>query len=186
MELDETDEADSCSLHAKLRQYELRVLPVPVTWRPQPHLSPPSTQVTEERRRAAAEARELQKLIVKVYGEEKVTMGSSAQRADVGFGRKKTLPTQPPVVFTLKDQSASKIRFRDGLYPLLPSRDVASPHSGPTGSVVSNKGEKVIVEKNPADDYDGGSRGKVRDCFLHCLLRMIRHDGASCASTTSR
>jgi hypothetical protein len=28
--------------------------------------------------------------------------------------------------------------------------------------VVSNKGEKVIIEKNPADDYDGGSRGRVK------------------------
>lgn len=30
------------------------------------------------------------------------------------------------------------------------------------GVVVTHRGEKVIVEKNPFDDYDGGSRGKVK------------------------
>mmetsp|Transcript_21502 Transcript_21502/g.31218 ORF Transcript_21502/g.31218 Transcript_21502/m.31218 type:complete len:375 (-) Transcript_21502:63-1187(-) len=37
----------------------------------------------------------------------------------------------------------SKIRYRDG-------------------KVASTKGEKIIVEKNPKDDYDGGSRGRVK------------------------
>jgi hypothetical protein len=30
------------------------------------------------------------------------------------------------------------------------------------GVVVTNKGEKVIVEKNPSDEYDGGSRGRIK------------------------
>jgi hypothetical protein len=30
------------------------------------------------------------------------------------------------------------------------------------GVAVAFKGEKVVIEKDPKDDYDGGSRGKVK------------------------
>ena len=43
----------------------------------------------------------------------------------------------------LNHGTGGKVRFRDG-------------------ERVAYRGEKYIVEKNPADDYDGGSRGKVK------------------------
>lgn len=57
--------------------------------------------------------------------------------------KKQSCGPAPVLVVTTVGSGDRKIRFRDG-------------------QIVSRKGEKVIYEKDPWEDYDGGSRGKVK------------------------
>ena len=73
-----------------------------------------------------------------------VTKNYSETQDLPSFDENGKLIKRPAIIFmSTVGGGNQKVRYRDGM-------------------VVSNRGEKVIVEKNPFDDYDGGSRGRVK------------------------
>jgi hypothetical protein len=90
--------------------------------------------------------KKLKNSIVKKYGDRIVTVKVDANGNEIKPKEKEQLPVQ----FVAVPKAASgggglsgRIRYRDN-------------------EVVSTKGERVITLKNPADDYDGGSRGRIK------------------------
>ena len=94
---------------------------------------------------ASEENKECKKSILQMYNKEFVTgpgdivekkvSGSSSSKSKKQFTKALLNPTL--------GGDANKIRYRDG-------------------EIVARKGEKFITVENPNDDYDGGSRGKVK------------------------
>ena len=89
----------------------------------------------------AAENKRVKASIMKKFDGQYVTIGNdgkgSSSSSSSGAKDTSTPPPQPSVL-----GSNSKVRYLGG-------------------EVVSTKGGKVILIKNPHDDYDGGSRGKI-------------------------
>jgi len=92
-------------------------------------------KLVEEKKEQNRENTRIKALVTKNYSETQDLPS---------IDEKGKLIKRPAVIFmSTVGGGNQKIRYRDGM-------------------VVTNRGEKVIVEKNPFDDYDGGSRGKVK------------------------
>lgn len=93
----------------------------------------------EDRQRRLNEARSIQAAVFERYGDQEIK-ASQSKKKPAG----KALADTVLIQNQLRDDSkSSKMRYRDN-------------------EVVAYKGEKVIIIKNPSDDYDGGSRGRVK------------------------
>ena len=90
----------------------------------------------------AAQNKRVKASIMKKFDGHYVSIGNDGKgnnsSSSGGGGKDTFMPPPPPTVLG----SSSKIRYL-------------------ANEVVSTKGEKVILLKNPNDDYDGGSRGKI-------------------------
>ena len=101
---------------------------------------------TEQAWMASEENKECKKSILQMYNKEFVTGPGDIVEKKVGANssssRSKRYDTSALLNPTIGDHT-NKIRYRDG-------------------EIVARKGEKFITIDNPNDEYDGGSRGKVK------------------------
>ena len=101
---------------------------------------------TEQAWMASEENKEYKKSILQMYNKEFVTGPGDIVEKNVGVNssssRSKKYDANALLNPTIGDHT-NKIRYRDG-------------------EIVARKGEKFITIDNPNDEYDGGSRGKVK------------------------
>ena len=96
----------------------------------------------------AAEARRLRASLLKKFDGKFVdathgSNSSSSSSGGGGSGKAKDRPAPPLPPTIVAGAATGRIRYLGS-------------------QVVSTKGEKVLIMKNPADDYDGGSRGIIK------------------------
>lgn len=107
------------------------------------------------------EHRNIQKSIVKLYGKKEFITGpGDLKEVSVSAsGNSKKQPTAPHPGSIFGVEKPVKIRYRDG-------------------EIATHSGEKIIVEKNPNDDY-----GKYLNTFLSLLLTSFFYCFIFCAIT---
>ena len=99
---------------------------------------------------ASQDNKECKKSILQLYNKEFITGPGDIVEKKVGVNSSSSGKPKKHSNSSLRElsnptvgDSSQKIRYRDG-------------------EIVAYKGEKFITEANPSDDYDGGSRGKVK------------------------
>ena len=120
----------------------------------------------------AAEARRVRASMLKKFDGKFVPVGvdcGSSSSSTSSSGKAKDRAVVPPPPPTIVAGAASgKIRYLGSqvvstkVSPIFLISDPYVVPASPSFNSLSTQGEKVLIIKNPADDYDGGSRGIIK------------------------